>query len=200
MLVAGDPRSVDIDCEGNRCLLKNVVVKPEIVGNGVITVGIIGEAPYTEEVKYGRPFIGRTGLFLRQYFDLDKYRYHIFNSVMCLSYDEDVPIKPSEMSQSDYELRMKKCSRYRDQVLDLLDDESVVMVFGRFAKLAMFGDASTPNSVFPISHFDMLMQKTFYMFSNYHPAHILYRPSSKGVFDDIMTASGVFKMPNRERE
>ena len=195
MLAAGDPRGVDIDCEGSKCPLKNVVVKPEIVGNGAITVGIIGEAPYTEEVEYGRPFIGRTGLFLRQYFDLERYRYHIFNSIMCLSYDGEVPIKPSEMKQDAYELRIKNCSRYRDQMLALLDDESVIMVFGRFAKIAMLG-YNSPNSVFPISHFDMFKQKTFYMFLNYHPTYTFYRPSSKEAFDDIMTASGVFKVPN----
>lgn len=193
MLAAGDPRSVDISCNGNRCPLKNVVVKPEIVGNGDITVGIVGEAPYLEEVKYGRPFIGRTGLFLRQYFDLEKYRYHIFNSILCLSYDGEVPVKPSEMSQNDYELRIENCARYRNQMLDMLDDESVVMVFGKFAKIAMLG-YNSPNSVFPLSHFDMLMQKTFYMFLNYHPTYTFYRPSSKGVFEDILIASGVFKV------
>jgi uracil-DNA glycosylase family 4 len=188
-LYGGNPTKIKIDCDGTRCEHCNKVVNPEKVGYGNIAVGLVGEAPFKEEVELGRPFVGNSGLQLRKYLDLDNYVYFIMNSVNCLTYVDENILKPSDMVLDVYEERKEMCRQFRERVLDLLDDRSVIMLFGRFAKLAMLG-ANIPNSPFPreLKYKD----KIFYVFTNYHPAYLLYRPSSREVFEDILDSSGVF--------
>lgn len=181
--------SVPIKCDGLLCPAKNTVVYPEIVGNGSIKVGILGEAPYKEEVAYGEPFIGESGQLLRQYFDLDECTYFIFNTVNCMTIRNSVVIKPSEMGYDEFKGRFAMCRPFREQIMDLLDNGSVIMAFGRFAQQALFADKMDPSDV-PI--FYDYKKKMLLAYSNYHPAYVLYRPSYKVQFEDILTASGVF--------
>ena len=81
-------------------------VNPEAVGFGDITVGIVGEAPWKDEIIIGRPFVGTSGLLLRGYFDYEKFKYFIVNSTCCTSFDGDKMIKPSDMDLSDYKLNL----------------------------------------------------------------------------------------------
>lgn len=58
-----DPRACGARCD--ECPLKgSIVVPPENVGNAGIV--IIGEAPGMQEVKFGRPFIGPSGMKLEE--------------------------------------------------------------------------------------------------------------------------------------
>lgn len=187
----GEPREIEIRCDGTKCHKKNIVVLPEIVGFGNITVGIIGEAPYVDEVEFGRPFVGDSGLFLRKYFDYDKYTYHIVNSVNCLTYEYETTVKPSEMPSREQATRLDSCRPFVEQVLGLLNDGSVVMTLGVFARRALF-DEKLPVSTFP--RVLRVSDKKFYVFINHHPAYILYRGSAKQEFEDILEASSVFKL------
>lgn len=190
----GDFHTIKIACDGTRCPDNNYVVHPEIIGNGDIQVGIWGEAPFVDEVAEERPFIGSSGSILRDnYFDLESCTYCIFNTVSCLTYRDGETRKPSQMDYDEYQLRFVKCRPFREQMLDMLEDGSVVVVFGRFAIAGLFDDPAKKASVYPefIEH----KGKTFISYACYHPAYILYRPSALTVFDDILAASGVFRRP-----
>jgi uracil-DNA glycosylase family 4 len=195
----GEPREIEIRCDGTKCQKINSVVLPEIVGFGNITVGIIGEAPYVDEVNYKdadgnshpRPFVGSSGMLLREYFDYDRYTYHIVNSVNCLTYEYETTLKPSEMPVGEQTKRLENCRPFVEQVLGLLNDGSVIMTLGVFARRALFNEKL---SVSPFPYEWSLGDKTFYVFVNHHPAYTLYRGSARQEFEDILEASGVFKM------
>ena len=194
----GEPRSIEIRCKGDKCHKINSVVEPEIVGYGDITVGIVGEAPYKDEVDYRdadgdihpRPFVGNSGVLLRQYFDYDKYTYYIVNSINCLTYEYETTVKPSEMTVRERTQRLMACKPFVDQVLNLLDDGSVIVTLGVFARLSLFGD-KVSVSVFPREY--GLGDKRFFVFVNHHPSYLLHKPSMVTEFEEILEASGVFK-------
>lgn len=186
----GEPRGIEIRCKGAKCHKKNIVVNPEIVGFGDITVGIIGEAPYKDEAEEGRPFVGRSGMVLREYFDFDEYTYHIVNSINCLTYEYGTTIKPSEMTVRQRMNRVESCRPFVKQVFEYLDDGSVIMSLGVFAKLSLFNE-KVRVSPFPREY--KIGEKTFYIFVNHHPAYLIYNQSARGEFEEILEASGVFK-------
>ena len=189
-------RSVDIGCDGSRCPDYNIVVPPEIIGSGDIQVGIMAEAPYVNESEIGRPLVGSSGQELREYFDLDYCTYYIFNTLMCLTYRDGETRKPSQMEYDEYHDRFAKCEMFREQVLDLLDDGSVVIAFGKFAIAGLFGDFKRKASITPV--FLDWKDKTFIAYGCLHPAYMLYRPSARVDFEAILEASGMFKLPEEE--
>ena len=182
--------SVEIACDGSWCSAHNEVVRPEVVGWGETKVGLLGEAPYVDEVMLGHPFVGSSGNVLRELLDLESFTYYIFNTLSCLTYVDGEPTKPSQMSKEEYEERLAKCEVNRNQILDLLDDGSVIVAFGKFAIHALFGDWKKRASDTP----DFLEHegKTFIVYSVYHPAYVLYRPSARERFDELLIATGVF--------
>lgn len=184
--------AIEIDCNGKRCSMVNSVVYPEIIGNGDLTVGVLGEAPYIEEEMKGRPFIGPSGQLIRSYFDLESCTYYIFNTLSCLTYDNGEPLKPSKMSPEEYESRFAKCEPFRNEILDLLEDGSVLVALGKFAIHTLFGNWKKSASMFP--DFVEYDGKTFIVYCLYHPAYLLYRPSARGKFEEMLKATGVFKM------
>ena len=186
----GEPRSLEIRCKGTKCHKKNIAVNPEIVGFGERTVGIIGEAPYKDEAEEGRPFVGRSGMVLREYFDFDEYTYHIVNSINCLTYEYGVEIKPSEMTTRERMNRLESCREFVKYVFGHLDDGSVIMALGVFARLSLFKE-KVRVSTFPREY--KVGEKTFYVFVNHHPAHLIYNQAARGEFEDILEASGVFR-------
>lgn len=194
MLKDGDPRSLDVDCEGDRCPRKNIVVGPELVGFGDEVVGLLGEAPYEDEVKYGRPFIGRSGMVLRKYLDLQKYKYVIFNSIQCLSRKEyDIAVKPSDMGTREVSERLSNCTSIREAMLSLLPDEGTLMLLGNYARRAIFFDYvkyKPSTEPYGILH----AGKFISVYVNYHPAYTIYRGSKITDFEEILRASGKFKL------
>lgn len=186
--------SIKIDCDGNRCPNENQVVYPEVIGSGDIQVGILGEAPYLDECEFNRPFIGPSGQIIREYLDLESCTYYIFNSVSCLTYREGETLKPSKMSPEEYEARFTACRPFRQQILNLLDDGSVIVALGKFAIHAMFGDWSKKASTIP--DFLEIEGKTYIVYSVYHPAYPLYRPSAYDKFEELLEATGVLKVGN----
>jgi DNA polymerase len=183
---------VEIECDGSRCPEHNVVVYPEIIGTGEIKVGLLGEAPFIEEEIQKRPFVGSSGQIIREYLDLESCTYYIFNSVSCLTYREGETLKPSKMGPEEYEARLTACRPFRQQVLDLLDDGSVIVALGKFAIHAMFGDWSKRASTVP--DFLEIEGKTYIVYSVYHPAYPLYRPSAYDKFEELLEATGVLKV------
>lgn len=199
----GEPRSIEIRCTGNKCHKINAVVNPEIVGLGKTTVGIIGEAPYVDEVAYddgnikGRPFVGRSGMMLREYFDYEKYTYHIVNSINCLTYEYETTVKPSEMTVRERMQRIEACRPFVNEIFDYLDNGSVIMALGVFARLSLFNE-KVGVSPFPKEY--KIGEKKFYVFVNHHPAYLIYNQSVKGEFEDILEASGVFKIADESAD
>jgi len=185
----GEPRSIEIRCTGNKCHKINSVVNPEIVGFGDVTVGIIGEAPYVDEVEEKRPFVGRSGMVLREYFDFEQYTYHIVNSINCLTYEYGTTVKPSEMTIRERMQRLEACRPFVNEIFDYLDDGSVIMALGVFARLSLFNE-KVKVSPFPLEY--EVGEKTFYVFVNHHPAYLIYNQSARGEFEDVLEASGVF--------
>ena len=183
---------VEIECDGSRCSECNVVVHPEIIGTGDIKVGLLGEAPFIEEEIQGRPFIGPSGQLIREYLDLESCTYHIFNSVSCLTYRDGETLKPSKMSPEEYKIRFAACRSFREQILDLLDDGSVLVALGKFAIHALFDDWNKRASTVP--EFLEIKGKTYIVYCVYHPAYLLYRPSAQDKFDELLAATNVFNM------
>lgn len=182
--------SLEIDCDGTRCPAFNVVIHPEVVGFGDTKVGLLGEAPYLEEEMLEHPFVGPSGQVLREILDLNSFTYYIFNTLSCLTYVDGEPVKPSEMAKEDFDVRFTMCEPYRERILDMLDDGSVIVAFGKFAIYALFGDWKKKASMVP----DFLEHngKTFIVYSVYHPAYPLRRPSAQSMFDAMLKETGVF--------
>jgi len=180
-----DYKSIPISCDGTTCGAQYDVVPAEIVGKGLEMVFIIGEAPYTEEVEQGRPFIGKTGKILRRYFDLENYQYVLFNSIMCKPYDT-VKSKPT----SDL---IMACTPFRNEVLENMVKGDILICLGRFAQEAIFG---TYKDWSEIPYFIKHPTKGFSVpvYVTYHPMATQYQRANLEKFEEILRATGVFKI------
>lgn len=168
-----------VPCDGAKC---NVIgmVPTEIYGSGDILIGIVGEAPYKDEVALNRPFIGRAGRLLRSYMDIKNFRYVISNSVQCMP--DTIDNKPTTRM-------IDNCRPVLVEILDLLPEDSVVMSLGTYAQLALFGKrVSVSTEPYRLKFGD----KIFRVYVNYHPMAMVYRPSLRGDFEAILRASGGF--------
>jgi len=177
--------SLPISCDGTTCGAHYDVVPAEIVGKGLEMVFIMGEAPYKDEVAQGRPFIGRTGDILRKYFDLENYQYVLFNSIMCKPYDT-VKSKPT----SDLIIA---CAQFRNEVLEKMVKGDILVCLGRFAQEAVFG---TYKEWSEIPYFIKHPTKGFSVpvYVNFHPMATQYQRDKKERFEEILRATGVFKV------
>ena len=105
-------------------------------------------------------------------------------------------MKPSEMAKEDFDARFTMCEPYRKRMLDMLDDGSVIVAFGKFAIYALFGDWKKKASMVP--DFLEYNGKTFIVYSVYHPAYVLYRQSAREPFNEMLKATGVFDFTFKE--
>lgn len=178
-------KKIPIICDGTLCGKNYETVPAELVGTGFEMVVCLGEAPFKDEVLAQRPFIGKAGNFLRKYFALDNYQYLLMNSIMCKPYDT-AKNKPTD------EL-IAACSSVRNNVLDLMVEGDIVVLFGRYAQTAMFGKYVKFDTIpyiveHPTKGFEMEV------FAELHPMAPQYNRSVLTQFEDILKATGKFKI------
>lgn len=167
-------------CDGLKCNDISRLVPTEIYGSGNTLVGIVGEAPYKDEVALRRPFIGRAGRILRSYMNTRDFRYVIANSVQCM---------PSTKDHKPTKEMIDTCRPILMEILDILPEDSVVMSLGTYAQLALFGKRVVISTEPYRLEFG---NKTFNVYVNYHPMAMVYRPILRGDFESILRASGCF--------
>jgi len=178
-------KKIDIICDGTLCGKNYDTVPAELIGKGLELVVLVGEAPFRDEVAKQRPFIGRAGMILRGYLDVNNFQYLIINSIMCKPYDT-AKSKPTDVL-------IKACTPVRDDLLKIVEEGDTIVCFGRYAQTAMFGKhvafSETPYFIkHPIKGFDIPT------WACYHPMAPIYDRSKKEIFEDILRASGKFKI------
>jgi uracil-DNA glycosylase family 4 len=178
-------KKIPIICDGTLCGHNYETVPAELVGTGFELVVCLGEAPFKDEVEKQRPFIGKAGNFLRKYLALDNYQYLLMNSIMCKPHDT-IKSKPTN------EL-IAACSSVRNKLLDMMVEGDIIVLFGRFAQMAMF-DKYVKFDTMP--YFIKHPTKGFEMevWAEYHPMAPQYDRSVLPIFEDILRATGKFKV------
>ncbi len=173
------------DCNGTLCGKHYDVVPAELLGKGLELVVCIGEAPYKDEVEQQRPFIGKAGNMLRKYLAVENYQYLLMNSIMCKPYDTPKSKPTNEL--------ITRCRPVRDKFLDLMVEGDSIMLFGRYAQIAIFGK-HVNFEIMP--YFVQHPTKPFEMevYANYHPMATSYNRMLLEPFENILRASGRFKI------
>lgn len=178
-------KTIPIICDGTLCGHEYETCPSELIGQGIELVVLVGESPYDNEIFQQRPFIGRAGQILRKYLNLDYYQYLIMNSIMCKPHDT-TKHKPTE------EL-IKNCRPVRDDLIRMMEDGDTIVSFGRFSQLAIFGKHVDFSEIpyfleHPTKKFEIPAWACF------HPMAPIYNPNLKDRFEDILRATGKFKL------
>ena len=178
-------KKIDIICDGSLCGHDYDTCPSEIIGKGLELIVLVGESPYDTEIKQQRPFIGRAGRILRKYLDLGNYQYLIMNSIMCKPHDT-TKNKPTE------EL-IKNCRPVREDLMSMMEDGDTIVSFGRFSQLAVFGKhvgfSEIPYFIeHPTKGFEIPV------WACYHPMAMIYDRNKEEIFENILRATGKFKL------
>ena len=178
-------KKIPIICDGTLCGKNYDTVPAELVGTGFELVVLLGEAPFKDEVIEQRPFIGRAGNFLRKYLALDNYQYLLMNSIMCKPYD-------TEKSKPTNDL-IAACSSVRNNLFDMMVEGDIIVLFGRYAQIAMFGKHVDFD---PMPYFVQHPTKPFEIevYACLHPMAPQYDRTKLPLFEDILRATGKFKL------
>jgi len=86
------------------------------------------------------------------------------------------------------------CRSFRKQILNLLDDGSVLVALGEFAIHVLFDDWNRNASTIP--EFLEFEGKTYIVYCVYHPAYLLCKPSAHDEFEELFEAMNAFKIAN----
>ena len=157
-------------CDEKECLLYG---KPRVQfygDNKDVVVAFVGESPGKEEELAGVPFIGRSGVLLREQAikaGLSEYNTKILNSAMCLIPKEELKIKEVNSILSN-------CRCHLEESLKEVKPK-VIVALGALAaqqllKIKTLGDV---RGTFVWSE-----EFNCYILPTYHPAFILRKPSS----------------------
>jgi uracil-DNA glycosylase len=111
-----------------------------------------------------------------------------------LIHKEGETLKPSKMSPEEYDARFTACKPFRNQILDLLDDGSVLVALSKFAIHALFDDRNKKASTVP--EFLEFEGKTYMDYCVYHPAYLLYRPLVHDKLGELLEVTNAFKIVN----
>ncbi len=152
---------------------KNVVIGE---GNRNTKVLLIGEAPWKDEDREGKPFVGKAGKLLTQilrYIKIDRKDIYIANVVKC--------IPPQRKAPEDNVIQI--CSPYLMEQIELIKP-LIIVTLGRVASQFLL------NTSMPISK----MRGRWYRWNDiwvlptFHPSYLLQNPS-KGelVAEDMKT-------------
>lgn len=136
-------------------------------GNPDARVFILGEGPGANEVKYGRPFIGRAGKLLSdilEFAGIPRLDICIANTIVC---SDDGKKKPTPTI-------MANCSHWRD-LFQIVEPE-IVVGLGGYAAQALLGE-ETPTIGALLGH--ELRYRELPCFIEYHPAYLLRNPAAK---------------------
>ena len=147
-------------------LIDEPLVSP--YGNGQDYIAIVGEAPGLEEVKIGRPFVGRSGQLLRRIMSevgIEVERVYYTNAVLCRP--------PSNRDPSTAEIR---CCH--DRLLHELAEvkPKVIVPLGGFAHQAITGRAGRIKKARGKAEYIDIGDYRCVVLSSIHPAALLRLP------------------------
>jgi len=141
----------------------------EAIGNEDAKIAIVGEAPGRDEVRKGKPFVGKSGRLLNQLLKtvgIDRYDCYITNVVKVRPPKNDIKYFYNGNSPS-YEL-----DQYREEVKEELRgvNPNVVIALGQEALRTLVGDDKAKISDWRGSIIDTEFGKVI---PTYHPAYVL---------------------------
>ena len=143
-------------------------------GNMNAKIMFIGEGPGAEEDKQGRPFVGRSGKFLREMIKmvgLAEEEVFIANVVKCRPPGNRDP-KPEEITT---------CRPFLDRQIALINPK-IIVTLGRYAM-----DRELPGMKISLVHGQAFRRKNGRLYVPlYHPAVALYSASQKGTLIEDM--------------
>ena len=167
-----------------KCPLRkaNARVLGDIVPGSSIV--FVGEAPGEEEVKEGKPFVGRSGNLLRKTLaNLGVEKYSIVNTVECRPTDE----AGKNRAPTPQEIRLCALS-----LPDKINGYNTVVLLGAVALNAVLPDAKISD----MAGSGFILNGKRYLVA-YHPAYILRNQDDVSVFDKWM--SGLDKLNKWQR-
>ena len=157
-----EPKLPYADCDN--CALKDEsFVPPSGDGSGYIVV--VGEAPGADEVKIGKPFVGRSGQLLRQTLTrigIEVERVYYTNSVMCRPPKNRDP-KPTEI---------KACRRRLFEEISKIKP-SIVVPLGKFGHQAITGRGEKIKKARGKPEYISIIGHDCASISSIHPAALL---------------------------
>lgn len=167
------------DCEG--CPL---VGRPMVPGNGSDSAPfmVIGEAPGADEVVAGAPFVGKSGVFLRQMLDAAGIKaMYITNAVKCRPPDNATPDVAS----------IRICRKFLLNEVDRVRPKGIILV-GKTAFMAVTRKRPVTGHWFG-SHFTWRGAKVTVI---YHPSYLLRRLATKGspLYTAVISELIMFRM------
>jgi uracil-DNA glycosylase family 4 len=161
----------DIGCNCRECPLGGESVDhlaPPTPPEGPLThpsLIIVGEAPGDTEAEQGRPFVGRSGYYLRQLFariGIDRRAVYITNVAKCVS--QGLP-EATRLAAA------RACKPWLDAELTQLSGCNTILAFGGDAQYVLTGKRNITNwagAPYPCVGHDQ-----FTVFPTFHPAYIL---------------------------
>lgn len=154
-------------CE--KCPLRDVKHTNYVPAEATIDAEIllIGEAPGENEVKHGKPFIGRSGTLLRQIMDKTKLSYNISNIVKCR------PTTSTNDNRCPTASEINACFPMIEHEIESKQYKLVVL-FGRVALNAFFPDKKITQTAGQI-----LVKDNIRFLIMYHPSYILRNQNTK---------------------
>lgn len=143
-------------------------------GSEKARIFFIGEGPGEEEDKQGRPFVGRSGKFLRDMITqvgLGKDDYFIGNVIKCRPPNNRDP-KPEEI---------EACSHWLKSQLEIIQPK-VIITLGRYSMARFLSGVAISKC-----HGRIFRRKDgVYIMPLYHPAVALYSPAQREILIEDM--------------
>lgn len=153
---------------------------------------IVGEAPHTEEIAQGYPFVGDSGNTLWKAFDqilgFTRDEFIIFNSVMCkpnITNGKTIG-KPNKASIS-------SCFVKRTDLLSILHDYfniRNILVLGNYARYIFTGEMAGIDKDSGNTYKTTIQNHEFIITYCLHPASVLYNPTNKLKFEKSIRSFG----------
>ena len=160
-----------------------------VMGEGEINskILLIGEAPGAQEVKEGRPFVGKAGENLNEfitYLGITREDIYITNVVKYRS----TKLSPKTQKPINRTPKKNEIESFKSFLLDEIVEinPQIIVTLGNIPLQALFGYSEKIGSCHGKYNCIKIAGYEFKVFSLYHPAAIIYNNSLKEVYlDDL---------------
>ena len=157
------------------------MLEPIVCGDGPITASLLmlGEAPGGEEVKAGRPFVGKAGKNLDVFLqETGIRREEIFISNVVKFRPYRIGPTGRRANRPPNKQQVQWCSMCLQQEIALLQPK-LIITLGNFALKAMMGEKAQIGECHGTA---MHNAQGYTVFALYHPASVIYNQSLKAVY------------------
>ncbi|GEN32541.1 MULTISPECIES: uracil-DNA glycosylase [Aneurinibacillus] len=186
--------------------LKREEGQTPIPGEGIpeAEVMLIGESPGAEEMKYGRPFVGKAGENLNAFLQsvgLDRSKMYVANTTRCRPYKVNEKIlkngtkRVTKSNKPPSKHAIQSCATWLDIEIDLISPKLIVTLGSTPLKRLTpdHGISKVHGTLLTVpiqrvgekedSRKFALSDKEYHVFPLYHPAAIIYRRELQEVFE-----------------